>query len=179
MSDSGAWKNKLFFGDNLGILRREVQSESVAPDLLIGRGRGWPLPAQRSAGQSPPRRAGFVSRPAASASLGGLAPRGSLARRLRPGMGREARRRRQGGALSRSRNKADRPGRGVPLGCRPAGHLLCRRSSACLHARPPRAFANLHPQGGQRAKSPRGARPQTHPHFEEVLRKKSTLMPPP
>ena len=48
-----------------------------------------------------------------------------------------------------------------------------------LQARPPRAFANLHPRGGQRAKSPRGARPQTHPHFEEALCKKSTLMPPP
>ena len=29
MEDKAGWKNKLFFGDNLEILRREVASESV------------------------------------------------------------------------------------------------------------------------------------------------------
>ncbi len=89
----------------------------------------------------------------------GPASRGSLARRSRPGMGREARRGRKGGPLSTSRNKADRPGRGVPPGCRRAGHLLCRPSSACRFARLPRAFANLLRPGGQRAESPREAGP--------------------
>jgi site-specific DNA-methyltransferase (adenine-specific) len=36
MEDRSGWQNKLFFGDNLEILRREVQSESVAPDLIRG-----------------------------------------------------------------------------------------------------------------------------------------------
>ncbi len=29
MDEKGAWKNKLFFGDNLGILREQVAGESV------------------------------------------------------------------------------------------------------------------------------------------------------
>ena len=29
MDEKAGWKNKLFFGDNLGILREEVHSESV------------------------------------------------------------------------------------------------------------------------------------------------------
>ena len=127
-------------------------------------GRIRKLATQRSARLCPPRRAGFVSRPAASASPGGLVPRGSLARRQRPGMGSEARRRRQGGALSRSRNKAHHPGRGVPLGCRPAGHLLCRRSSACPPSTPASRLRESAPAGRATRKEPsRGQTPNPSP----------------
>ena len=73
--------------------------------------------------------------PSCGRPSGGSDPQGSLARRQRPGMRCKARRGGQGGALPTRRNTAARPWRGGPSGCRWAGHLHCRRSSACcLHA---------------------------------------------
>ena len=69
----------------------------------------------------------------------------------------ETRRGRQGGALATSRNTATRPGRGGPSGCLWTGHLLCRPSSACRHARLTRAFVNLLRPSVQRAESPPAA----------------------
>jgi len=122
-------------------------------------GETSPFPRTPSAGAVSSLSAAGEKRRSGADGPWGPASRGSLARRSRPGMGREARRGRKGGPLSTSRNEAGRPGRGVPPGCRRAGHLLCRPSSACRPARLPRAFANLLRPGGQRAESPRKAGP--------------------
>ena len=156
MSDSGAWKNKLFFGDNLGILRREVQSESVAPDLLIGRGRGPEGQTERSvwlclrgAKEKPlPARAKHFFEDSAWAwmsSAAGAAPAQACFVRLL------------------------------------AIEALCLRFSGRIRKLATQRSAGQSPprRAGFASRPAASASLPTHPHFEEVLRKKPTLLPPP
>ena len=163
------------------------------PRMERGRDGGWPgcmarkrarsdvghrmseltRPGARPAPSLRARAAGLAGRrwpplkrhhPVVSRPPRGSGPQGSLARRLRLGMHREAGRGGDAGPSPTSPNKAVRPRRCGPLstswGCLWAGHLPCRPSATCPPARLPRASSNLLRPRGQRAESPWGPEPQ-------------------